>query len=450
MKAMKPKNNFLVTAIIILAVMITQTACNSNNSNRKVNSRFKVTIQNTSMAYDAIKSGAFTTPVGQSNAGPILPGQSFEFSFTAPVGARLSLATMFVQSNDWFYATGEQGMPLYNSDGTKITGDVTSQLSLYDAGTEADQEPGTGSNQAPRQSAPNTGPADPNPNVRMINDSSLPSADQVIKVTLMSDGTTYGFKVKIENVSNSNTLQTSQGSVAVPLSPGNWFVHSSDKTALLFKTGQPDYGNGLEALAEDGNPSNLADYFSSHTGLTVPLSPGVFAIYQNDNPLFMSGSPAEGNGLEALAEDGNPDMLFTSLSSDNQVLMHGLFDTPDGSTSKSILLPGQTYSFSFQAEEGDKLTFATMYAQSNDWFYSAGQNGIDLFQNGAAISGDITGDIMLWDAGTEANEEPGIGSNQAPRQSAANTGTADPNNSVRTVDESMYPKVLKVTINPVK
>jgi len=446
---MKLRISQISTVLVLIAFLIIQTGCN-NKSHQKITDRFKVTIQNTSKDYDAIKSGSFTTPVGQSSAGPIGPGQSYEFSFTAPVGARLSLATMFVQSNDWFYATGADGMPLYNSDGSKITGDVTSKISLYDAGTEVDQEPGTGSNQAPRQPAPNTGPADPNPNVRVVNDSNLPSTEQVIKVTLMSDGTPYGFKVKIEDVSDSNTLKTSNGSVAVPLSPGIWLVHSAGKKNLLYKTGQPDYGNGLEAIAEDGNPSSLDSYFKPRTGITVPLSPGVFAIYQNDNPLFMSGSPAEGNGLESLAEDGNPNTLFTNMGKEKNVMMHAIFDTPDGTSTKSNLMPGQTYSFSFQAKEGEKFTFATMYAQSNDWFYSPGQKGIDLFKNGIPVNGDITNDVMLWDAGTEANEEPGIGSNQAPRQPAPNTGPADPNNKVRMIDNMNNPKVIKVMIQPMQ
>ena len=94
-------------------------------------------------------------------AAPIFPGDAYEFEFTAPVGSRLLLATMFVQSNDWFYATGESGLELYNSDGTEVTEDVTSEFSLYDAGTEADEEPGE-ANQAPRQSGSNTDPVDSN------------------------------------------------------------------------------------------------------------------------------------------------------------------------------------------------------------------------------------------------------------------------------------------------
>jgi hypothetical protein len=41
------------------------------------------------------------------------------------------------------------------------------------------------------------------------------------------------------------------------------------------------------------------------------------------------------------------------------------------------------------------------------------------------IAGDITSQILLWDAGTEVNEEPGLGPNQAPLQPAPNTGPVE-------------------------
>ena len=84
--------------------------------------------------------------------------------------------------------------------------------------------------------------------------------------------------------------------------------------------------------------------------------------------------------------------------------------------------PGSSYSFSFDAGKGHSLSFATMLAQSNDLFYAPAQNGIALYDaNGVALTGDITAMLHLWDAGTEVNEEPGTGANQAPRQSGPDT-----------------------------
>jgi len=50
-----------------------------------------------------------------------------------------------------------------------------------------------------------------------------------------------------------------------------------------------------------------------------------------------------------------------------------------------------------------------MMGQSNDWFYGPGESGIELFKDGQPINGDITSQIILWDVGTEVDQEPGIG-----------------------------------------
>lgn len=71
---------------------------------------------------------------------------------------RLSLATTFVQSNDLFYAFAPAGLALFDGD-APLSGHVTAQLGLYDAGTEGDEEPGVGLAQVVRQPAPDTGPA---------------------------------------------------------------------------------------------------------------------------------------------------------------------------------------------------------------------------------------------------------------------------------------------------
>ena len=49
---------------------------------------------------------------------------------------------------------------------------MTDYIHLYDAGTEIDETPGSGPNQAPRQSGPDTGPADPNNIIRRAHDNS--------------------------------------------------------------------------------------------------------------------------------------------------------------------------------------------------------------------------------------------------------------------------------------
>jgi hypothetical protein len=101
--------------------------------------------------------GVFNTPVGATAAGPIRPGDSFEFTFTAAQGMKLFMTQMFGQSNDWFYAPGANGIALFDAKGMAVSGDVTNQFYLWDAGTEKDEEIGIGPNQGPRQKGTNTG-----------------------------------------------------------------------------------------------------------------------------------------------------------------------------------------------------------------------------------------------------------------------------------------------------
>jgi hypothetical protein len=84
-----------------------------------------------------------------------------------------------------------------------------------------------------------------------------------------------------------------------------------------------------------------------------------------------------------------------------------------------------------------------MMGQSNDWFYAPGESAIELFRNGKPIKGDITSQVILWDAGTEVDQEVGIGADQGPRQKAPNTGKAE-NGVVRKIDDGkVIPRPLK-------
>ena len=108
--------------------------------------------------------------------------------------------------------------------------------------------------------------------------------------------------------------------------------------------------------------------------------------------------------------------------------------------------------FTVTAKPGDRLHFAVMFAQSNDLFIGPRASGIELFdREGRLFSGDATSTLVLWDAGTEVNQPPGAGPDQAPRQAAPNTG-ADENGVIRVVSDGFrYPgisDVIRVTITP--
>jgi len=186
------------------------------------------------------------------------------------------------------------------------------------------------------------------------------------------------------------------------------------------------------------------------SAMTTPFAPGVWAVHTGSDPLFSAGQADRGEGLEALAEDGDPSALAAALASQAGVSASGAFNTPVGETNPGPLPPGGAYEFTITAVPGDMLSFATMYVQSNDLFYAPDGSGIALFNSdGTPVSGDVTGRIQLWDAGTEVNQEPGVGPDQAPRQAGPDTGP-DEDGVVQVVsDEFTYPDTpatIRVTI----
>jgi hypothetical protein len=143
----------------------------------------------------------------------------------------------------------------------------------------------------------------------------------------------------------------------------------------------------------------------------APIAPGVFVVSSAPYVLFMPGRQAT-EALERLAEDGNFRPLLDRVTAIKGLASSGMF------------LPGQP--FSFTASPGDKLQFAAMFVQSNDLFFAPRNGGIALFDaGGRAVHGKVTSQVTLFDAGTEVNQAPGVGSDQAPRQVKPNTGTAE-------------------------
>lgn len=222
----------------------------------------------------------------------------------------------------------------------------------------------------------------------------LPVAAQAEK---MADGAVQ-FTVRIENVSKADALRSADGATApAPNSPGLWVVHT--KPARLFQSGKTDLGWGLEAQAEDGNPEKLAEHCKSHEG----------------------------------------------------VVASGIFNTPVGDAGPGPALPGKAYEFTVMAKPGERLSLVTMFGQSNDWFYAPDEKGIALFNGNKPVSGDVTKQLALWEAGTEVDEAPGFGPNQAPRQSGPNTGPSEARKVAKVKSKYQYPgtsDVLKVTITP--
>ena len=380
-----------------------------------------------------------TSFLASGSTGFLMPGESETISFHAGKGSFLSYAAMFVQSNDLFFGFDQAGLALYDDNGQPRTGDVSAELFLWDAGTEVNEMPGTGPNQAPRQSGPNMGMTE-NGNVRVVNDGfTYPPVTGLLQLSLTHDGGT-GFTLTIENVSAGSMLPS-------PVAPGVWAVHGMG--VQIFNAGQPA-PNGLEALAEDGDNSTFLAGIQDATGYTSPFAPGVWVVHDaGAMPLFTNGQPDRGMGLEALAEAGDPAPLNDALKNVMGVKVAGVFNTPDGANGPGPLLPANSYSFTFDATDGDYLNLATMLVHTNDLFFAFSDAGLPLFTGGVPFEGDATSQILLWDAGTEVNEFPGAGNNQPARGGGA-TGT-DENGNVRPVNDSFsYPPVgqsIKVTIS---
>ncbi len=156
------------------------------------------------------------------------------------------------------------------------------------------------------------------------------------------------------------------------------------------------------------------------------MAPVLYVIHTNRAPLFTSGEPDRGKGLEALAEDGPTGPLEKSLKGQPGIVHVGSTDTPVGARSPGDIWPGDAFEFKVTAKPGERLTIAAMFVQSNDLFYAPREEGIALFDaSGKPAAGDVTSQILLWDAGTEFNEEPGLGQNQATLQAAPNTCPAE-------------------------
>lgn len=214
-----------------------------------------------------------------------------------------------------------------------------------------------------------------------------------------------------------------------------------------------------------------ADFYplNSSTGGQVWVTPGAYAVHTGSNPVFTEDEPAS-VGLEAQAEAGPPTGfegqpgLVDELGGSASVVAAGAFtpqntvtdpNDPTGEVPGAPpIAPGGAFEFEVNATQGQNLSFATMFVPSNDLFLAPGSEGIALWEDGSPVSGDVTDEVTLWDAGTEPNQEPGFGPDQAPAQSEPNQGD-DEGGVVRPVsdvdDGFDYPAVsdtIRVTVTP--
>ncbi len=232
--------------------------------------KFTVTLENVGQTKLFTSAGVFNTPVGDAAAGPATPGKMYQFTIDAGRKQKLSFATMLAATNDLFFGPDGGGIALYDLTGAPISGDVTSQIHLWDAGTELNEEPAVGPNTVGKQTAANTG-TDEHGKVVDIGSATdgvhfdYPAVADVIQVTVAHTSDTH-FLITIKDVSTSNALQTSMGNFAAPLSPGVWAVHNGPDP--LYTVGMP-----IAAKASNTSQKTATPPPSAHTSRPTRVSP---------------------------------------------------------------------------------------------------------------------------------------------------------------------------------
>ncbi|KXH83234.1 spondin domain-containing protein [Chryseobacterium kwangjuense] len=359
----------ILTAFILTSCDDNDDMMMENNSVQKT-----ITFENVVTAKDFVESGSFQgtgTPV-------ILPGQSVSFTFSAGKAQSLMFATMYGASKDWFFASKQPGIKLFDDNGNAITGDVSSQVMLWDNGTKNDT-----SGQA------ETNPIAPVPNV---------DASQLMKLNLTYNAMSSEFTLTISNNSGGTANET-------PFSPGVWAVSNYNGSQLLnstpFFTANALSNPEITDIAQMGNINKMVTKLNMNTGIMTGLSPALVVVYSGDkNPVYELGQVDMEKGLKEIAQFGNVSKLQNSLKTLTNV--KGVYVA-----GSAPVAPGSKVSTQFTTVPGDKIAYVTMFGFSNDWFY-ANEQSID-----ANTKGDLTSKTSLFDSGTGVDQYPGAGNRQA-------------------------------------
>lgn len=392
------QNSLKVIAVLLAALGM--GSCSDDDDAEMMQSA-TITVENVLDSKPLVESGTFqgigTPPV-------ILPGESVSFSFWAAKNQSLTFATMYGWSNDLFFAPENPGIRLYHDDGTPITGNVSSQVKLWDNGTRVNQVPGN--------SVVHPGTAETlQKNIKEVNGSddygnTYLAASELMKVSLAYNGNSM-FTITIVNNSGGTDNET-------PFSPGTWAISYVAGGNLLLP--EPIYSsgemsvNGLTNIAESGDNSVMASYLTGMTGIFTPLSPVLVVVYNGSkNPFYKTGENDRGEGLKELAQKGNADVLAEALKSRTGV--KAVYVLKAANT--TVLLPkiegsiGGKVSQMLSVSKGDRIALATMYGFSNDWFFATTGMDIDATQKG-----DVSSSIELFDNGTAVDQFPGAGITQ--------------------------------------
>lgn len=393
---------------------LTLTSCDKDEDmSADVKQQGTITFENVVTPKDFVESGAFYgMGNAQVQAPVVLPSRSVSFSFSAGKKQKLMFATMYGASKDWFFASEQPGLTLFDDSGNPVTGDVSAQVRLWDNGTKDNS----------------TGAAESN-NIALVPNV---NASSLMNLMLTYNDTTSRFTLTITNTSGGTANET-------PFSPGVWAVSNYNGSQLLnaapFFTPNALSNPEITDIAQMGSVDKMVTKLNANTGIMTGISPALVVVYTgNTNPIFELGQNDKGLGLKEIAQFGNSSKLMASLKTLPNV--KGVYVV-----GSAPVAPSQKVTATFEASAGDKIAYATMFGFSNDWFYA---NDQDIM---ATDKADVTAKTSLFDSGTGIDQYPGAGNHQAlfggtpqtEMKAIAKVGAVYPVPSVG--------NVLKVTIN---
>ena len=310
---------------------------------------------------------------------------SASFSFYAGKGQRLMFAMMFGASKDWFFASVQPGIELYDAQGNPRTGDISSDVSLWDNGTKNDMSG-----------------AQEDKTITSLKARTMPQ--NLMKLFLSYEPISSRFTLKITNTSKDK-MSTDGMSLTTPFAPGVWVVSNVLGGKLLdekpFFEAQKKSSKELTLLAQTGDPNPLYQKVKKETGIITGLSPAVVVLYTGDkNPLYEMGKKDAGLGLKELSQKGDFSKLQASLKG-----MKGVKEVYIAGNAP--IAPNGKAMTKIKKSQGDKIAYAFMFGYSNDWFYA---NSDPIL---SASKGDLTNKTALFDSGTGVDQFPGAGNKQA-------------------------------------
>jgi hypothetical protein len=402
------KKNILKTATLGIGFLTIfgLSSCDDNDMMETAMEK-TITFENIVTPKDFVQSGSFqgtNTPV-------IMPGESVSIKFSAGKAQSLMFATMYGASKDWFFASKQPGIKLFDNSGNAITGDVSSEVLLWDNGTKDNT----------------TGNAQSNP-ISQVN----VNASQLVKLNLSFNMMKSEFTLTITNTSGGTANET-------PLSPGVWAVSNYNGSQLLnsapFFTPNSLSNPEITDIAQMGDITKMVTKLNANTGIMTGLSPALVVVYSGtQNPIYQLGQLDSGNGLKEISQFGDVMKLQNTLKALPNV--KGVYIP-----GSAPVAPGNKVMTNFSYTPGDKITYVTMFGFSNDWFYANEQS------SDASTIGDLTSKTTLFDSGTGVNQYPGAGNRQA-----LFGGTPETENIAISKVGNQYPiptvqNTIKVTMN---